>query len=468
MSRLLVVDDEESICWGLVRLGEEMGHEVATASSAEEALDRVQQDTFDAIVLDVRLPGMDGLTAIRELREHVGSAPIVVITAYGDLQTAVEAVRNGAFEYIVKPFNMEKVRRVLLRVLEVGSGVPPDFQSVAAVEGFVGTTPAIQKAFHRIALAAASDACVLLQGESGTGKELAARAIHKYSSRCDGPFVAVNVASLSSTLAESELFGHVLGAFTGAEQARTGLLVKADHGTLFLDEVADIPLSTQVRLLRALEGGELLPVGSDETIRTDLRVISATHQDLLRLIRDGRFRQDLYFRISTFQIDLPALRERVADIGPLAEYFVERFSRGRSRGHRPLSDKALQELEIRDWHGNVRELRNVIEHAMIVARGGHVMPEHFPPPVAALVVSQGGQDIEAEIQTLLAQWVAARLQDPQSAGRIHDQLLALVEPPVLRTIMQNQGGQFAASARIMGLHRTTLRKKLDQYGLRND
>ena len=250
MSNLLVVDDEEAICWGLARLGKDMGHEVTTASSAEEALDLTQQRKFDAIVLDVRLPGMDGLSAISELRKHVGTIPIIVITAYGDLHTAVETVRNGAFEYIVKPFNTDKVRRVLLRALEFAAQAPPDFRSVAAVEGFVGNTPVMQDVFNRIALAAASDACVLLQGESGTGKELAARAIHKYSSRCDGPFVAVNVASLSSTLAESELFGHVRGAFTGAEQARTGLLAKADHGTLFLDEVADIPLSTQVKLLR--------------------------------------------------------------------------------------------------------------------------------------------------------------------------------------------------------------------------
>ncbi|MBM4089835.1 MAG: sigma-54-dependent Fis family transcriptional regulator [Planctomycetes bacterium] len=465
MSKLLVVDDEESICWGLARLGHDMGHEVTVASSAEEALNLVQRQTYDAIVLDVRLPGMDGLTAMSELRRHVGCVPIVVITAYGDLGTAVDAVRNGAFEYIIKPFDRERLQQVLGRALDPRSHVPADFGSVAASEGFVGTTPAMQEVFNRIAIAAASDASVLLRGESGTGKELAARAIHKFSPRGDGPFVAVNVASLSPALAESELFGHVRGAFTGAEQARTGLLVKANRGTLFLDEVADIPLPTQVKLLRALENGEVLPVGSDETIRTDLRVISATHRDLPELIGEGRFRQDLYFRLLTFQIDLPALRERRADIRELAKYFVERISRNQPRGPVQLSENALEELERRDWVGNVRELRNAIEHAVLVARGSCIMPEHIPPPVSRSITVRGDRDLEREIQALLTQWTEATLRDPDATEHVYDRLLTLVEPPVLRAILRNQGGQCAASARVLGMHRTTIKKKLDQYGL---
>ena len=313
--------------------------------------------------------------------------------------------------------------------------------------------------------AAASDACVLLQGESGTGKELAARAIHKYSSRCNGPFVAVNVASLSSTLAESELFGHVRGAFTGAEQARNGLLIKADHGTLFLDEVADIPIPTQVKLLRVLEDGEVLPVGGDETIHSDLRVISATHQDLLRLVHERKFRHDLYFRISTFQIDLPALRDRMADICVLAEYFANVLSRAPGGTCPQLSQEARKALEDREWHGNVRELRNAIEHAIIVARGGSILPDHFPSPMPATAIASNGLDIEGEIHALLTQWANARLQNPESTGQLYTQLLTLVEPAVLRAIVRSQGGQLASSARILGLHRTTLKKKLDEYGV---
>lgn len=465
MARLLVIDDEEAICWGLKRLGESMGHQVVTGSSAEQALELVQREEFEAIILDVRLPGMDGLTAIGRMRAYVGRTPIIVITAFGDLQTAVEAVRAGAFEYIIKPFNTEKIRRVLTRALEVADQLQPETESVAAVEGFVGSTPAIQKVFNRIALAAASDAAVLLQGESGTGKELAARAIHRNSGRADGPFVAVNVASLNPTLAESELFGHVRGAFTGAEHSRTGLLVKADSGTLFLDEVADIPLPTQVKLLRAVEDGEVLPVGADEPVSTEFRIISATHQDLLQQVRANRFRHDLYFRLATFQIELPPLRERKGDIADLAEFFVGRFSEDEASNRNCLSPAAIEELESRSWHGNIRELRNAIEHAVIVSRGGNLMPEHFPPPMPATAGGSLEADVETELRRLLTRWAESKLHDPDSTGRIYDQLLTLVEPPVLQAVIRNQGGQFASSARVLGLHRTTLRKKFDELGL---
>lgn len=465
MSKLLVVDDEESICWGLSRLGKELGHEATTASSAEEALRLADEQKYDVVVLDVRLPGMDGLSAISRLRESQGTVPIVVMTAYGDLDTAVQAVQNGAFEYLVKPFDKEKVREVLVRAVDAGSRPGEDFHAVTAVEGFVGTTAAMQDVFNRIALAAASGASVLLRGESGTGKELAARAIHRYSSRRDRPFVAVNVASLSPALAESELFGHVRGAFTGADQPRVGLLVKANQGTLFLDEVADIPLPTQVKLLRALEDGEVLPVGADEAVRTDLRLISATHQDLQRLTRESLFRHDLYFRISTFQIELPPLRERRDDIAALATFFAKQLAPSDSSGSKPFSDEATEELQRRDWHGNVRELRNAVEHALIVARGSQIMAEHFPDPMAAPISTVNGQRLEAEIETLLTEWSKAVQTDEDAAGQVYERLLALVEPPVLQAIVASQGGQIATSARMLGVHRTTLRKKIDQYGL---
>ncbi len=307
MPTLLVVDDEQSICWGLKRLGEQLGCEVHTASSAEQVLEDPVRAQPDAIVLDVRLPGMDGLEAIEHFRARWGRVPVIVITAYGDLHTAVEAVRQGAYEYIVKPFDARRIQQVLQRALATPPAAPG---TVAAVDGFVGSTPQMQEAFNRIALAASSDACVLLHGESGTGKELAARAIHRHSSRADHPLVVINAASLSETLAESELFGHVRGAFTGAEQPREGLLTRADGGTLFLDEVADIPLPIQIKLLRALEQREVTPVGANEPRHADFRIISATHQDLLQRVQEGRFRHDLYFRIASFRIDLPPLRKR--------------------------------------------------------------------------------------------------------------------------------------------------------------
>ncbi len=464
MSKLLVVDDEQSICWGVERLGREMGHAVATASSAERAFEVAEQFQPDVILLDVRLPGIDGLAAMDQLRQRAGQIPIIVMTAYGDLNTAVQAVRNGAFDYLVKPFDLSKLRQALERAMTPVVAADPQ-DSIRAVEGFVATSAIMQEVFNSLALAASSNACVLLQGESGTGKELAARAIHKFSRRADQPFVVVNIASLSETLAESELFGHVRGAFTGADQPRTGLLAQAHGGTLFLDEVAEIPLPIQVKLLRALEQREVVPVGSGLAVPTDFRLISATHQNLQALVPSGAFRHDLYFRISAFQVQLPPLRDRRDDILPLAEYFVREVSEPGDEPNR-LSEATRRELQRRDWRGNVRELRNAVEHALIVARGGTIEPMHLPSPIASLdppAATNG--DLEQQVAQLLAAWTERRLADETSEGVLYEQLLALVEPPVLEQVLRQHANQFAASARVLGLHRTTLRKKIEQYHL---
>ncbi len=464
MSNLLIVDDEQSICWGLQQLGESMGHDVATASSAEQALEVVRSQTPDAIVLDVRLPGMDGLTAIGRFRELLGDVPIIVITAYGDLDTAVQAVRNGAFEYLIKPFNLDQVQKTLTRALDAGPRDAARTATTKRVQGMVGSSAAIQEVFKHIALAAESDACVLVSGESGTGKELAARAIHKYSGRAGGPFVAVNVASLSPALAESELFGHVRGAFTGADESRVGLLVQADGGTLFLDEVADIPLPVQVKLLRVLEHGEVTPVGSNDVVTSDFRVVSATHQDLMKRVASGAFRHDLYFRLCGFKIDLPALRERVEDIRDLARHFAT----GRAGRTTPeIPRETLAELERRPWYGNIRELRNAIEHAVILARGGAIAKEHLPPPADPFPTVDGAHAADPPIRIVkwIREWAETQLSQSSEPSSLYDDFLALVEPPLLSTAMAASRGQCAAAARSLGMHRTTLRKKLDQYGI---
>lgn len=464
MAKLLVVDDEQSICWGIDRLGREMGHEVATASSAERALEVAEQLQPDVILLDVRLPGRDGLAAMDELRKRTGNIPIIVMTAYGDLNTAVQAVRNGAFDYLVKPFDLARLRQVLERAMAPAAAGKPE-RSIRAVEGFVANTAIMQEVFNSLALAAASNACVLLQGESGTGKELAARAIHKFSRRAEQPFVVVNIASLSETLAESELFGHVRGAFTGADQPRTGLLAQAGGGTLFLDEVADIPLPIQVKLLRALEQREVVPVGSGEPVPADFRLISATHQDLQALVQSGAFRHDLYFRIAAFQVEIPPLRDRRDDIIPLAEHFIRELA-DPDKEPNSLSESTREALKRRDWYGNVRELRNAVEHALIVARGGTIEPIHLPSPIASLDPdTTAAGDLETRVAELLAAWTERRLADDACVGSLYDQLLALVEPPVLDKVLKQHANQFAASARVLGLHRTTLRKKIEQYRL---
>lgn len=469
MSKLLIVDDEESICWGLSQLGESLGHQVRMASSAEQALNFAEEERPDVVVMDVRLPGIDGLTAMQGLYDRIGTVPVIVITAYGDLQTAVEAVRKGAFDYIVKPFDLNQMERVLEKAIDESQRDVLMPGEPKQVEGLVGSTPEMQNVFKSIALVAGSEASVLLSGESGTGKELAAQAIHRFSDRSAGPFVAVNIASLSEGLAESELFGHAQGAFTSADSARVGFLEQADQGTLFLDEVADIPLAIQIKLLRALEEGEVLPVGSNQRVKTSFRVIAATHRNLESLIKQGKFRHDLYFRLCTFQIDIPPLRKRVPDIRVLAEFFLERFVDRQTGMQHRLTAETVAELERRPWYGNVRELRNAIEHAALRARGGTILPEDLPAAVSQSFLGMGEAPAgsEAEISLLLKQWAEAQLTDPEHAANVYEQLLALIEPPVMEVALEKFHGQCAPAARCLGLHRTTLSKKLKQYGIEN-
>jgi two-component system nitrogen regulation response regulator GlnG len=479
MPNLLIIDDEQAICWGLAQLGKRLGHHVATASSAEQGLQLAERDRPEVILLDVRLPGMDGLAALPHLKEIVPAAAVIVMTAHGDLSTAVEAVRKGAFDYIAKPFDLAQIERLIERALAQPVAAPPPTINTAA-DGLIGRTPVMQEVFKRIALVAPSDACVMLAGESGTGKELVARAIHRYSRRSNGPFVAVNVAALNPTLAESELFAHVRGAFTGADQPRTGLLVEANGGTLFLDEVADIPLAVQVKLLRALEHGEVMPVGSGRTVPTNFRLITATHQDLPTKVRGGDFRLDLFYRLSTFQIELPALRQRREDIPPLVDWFVRQFSADRPQAS--VSREALAELSDRDWHGNVRELRNAIEHALILAQGGVILPEHLPPPMpplvspAAIAESAAGNALRGaadsastseidQLRKLIDAWARERLRGGAQAEGLYDEFLALIEPPLLEAALRKHHNQCASAARALGIHRTTLKKKLDEYGI---
>jgi two-component system nitrogen regulation response regulator GlnG len=466
MACLLIIDDEPSICWGLKKLFESLGHSVRTASSAETGLREAEKSPkVDAVFLDVRLPGNDGISAMPSLRETLPNAPVIVMTAHGELETAVAAIRNGAFEYLTKPFDLTLAETVLDRALRRR---PISAAQPAATPGLqdqlVGRSPALQEVFKQIALVAASEACVLVSGESGTGKELVARAIHRFSRRSAGPFVPVNFAALSPTLAESELFGHVRGAFAGADAPRVGLLEQSHGGTVFFDEVADIPLPVQVKFLRALEHGEIVPVGSDKPRAIDFRLISASSQRLNEKIAAGLVRHDLYFRIVTFQIDLPPLRERGADILELTQQFIAMLTAKNQLQRPSLSPRAEAELLRRAWHGNVRELRNAIEHAVIVARGGQIEPDHLPPPAPASgkVAELSPGDALAQ---LIRQWAESRLREDVEQEDLYERFLRVVEPPLLSTTLTHELGQCTSAAKRLGLHRHTLRKKLDQYGI---
>ena len=466
MAQLLIIDDEPSICWGLKKLAESLGHVARIASSAEAGFREADKSPKpEAVFLDVRLPGLDGISAMPQLRERLPDAPIIVMTAHGELETAVDAIRNGAFEYLTKPFDLTLAEKVLDRALRrrPQEAVPPAAM-LGLQDQIVGHSPALQDVFKQIALVAGSEACVLVSGESGTGKELVARAIHRFSRRSAGPFVPVHVAALSPMLAESELFGHVRGAFTGADAPRTGLLEQAQGGTVFLDEVADIPLPLQIKLLRALEHGEIVPVGSDKPRTIDFRLVSATHQHLSEKVGTGAFRHDLFFRLVTFQIELPPLRERGADLLELTEHFITSLTAKNQLPRPTLSKRAEAELARRPWHGNVRELRNAIEHAVIIARGGQIEPDQFPPPAPPAGVLTGGLPT-ATLAQLIQQWTAACLREDGEREDLYERFLSIVEPPLLNAMLTHELRQCTSAARKLGLHRHTLRKKLDQYGI---
>jgi two-component system nitrogen regulation response regulator GlnG len=456
--QVLIIDDEEAVCWALKRAFERAGHRVTVASSAEEGLDAAAAKRPDAVILDVRLPGMDGLEALGRLRRLTNDAPVIVITAHGNLSTAVRAVEGGAFDYLAKPLDLSQALDAVSRALNrpraakaEANGEPPRGDEI------IGRSPAMQRVFKQIALVAPRDASVLITGESGTGKELVARAIHRHSTRRDRPFIPVHVAALNPNLVESELFGHVKGAFTGAADSRPGLLTLANGGSVFLDELADIPLPVQAKLLRVLEFNEVLPVGGDRPAALNIRVLSATHQDLPRAIEHGTFRHDLFFRLNGFQIQLPPLRERGDDVIELANYFLAMLEPGQPA----LPEQTIKYLKSRPWPGNVRELRHALEHACIVARGGPLLPEHFPPPAAQATPA----DTAAQVAALVRRWVRERVAaaSPNEPANLYEALLNVTEPALLAEVLALLDGNRLVASRWLGLARATVRKMIARH-----
>ncbi|WP_437204571.1 sigma-54-dependent transcriptional regulator [Planctomicrobium sp. SH664] len=464
MSRILVIDDEPAICWAFDQALSDQGHEVCIASTAESALSEIERFEPDAILLDYRLPGMNGLSALKQLRETRRQTPVVLMTAFGSLDLAVDALGEGAFDYLPKPFDLEDAVQLVSRALASRTAkVAPTAQSESPTGEIVGVSRGMQEVFRQVALVAQLDVPVLITGESGVGKELIARAIHRYSGREAGKFVPICVPALNETVLESELFGHVKGAFTGAERSRQGLLVEADGGTAFFDEIGDIPLLQQVKLLRVLDDRKVVPVGSNEAEASQFRLIAATHRSLPDLVSVGRFREDLYYRLSVFQIRIPPLRERPEDIRALAERFLKQSS-----GDRELefSSEALQALTSRPWPGNVRELRSAVQHAAIVCRGGLITPDCFPATGTPRPDDRMGN--AASILPQLKTWAHQQLPlvNPSDvSSTLYERFLDAFEPPILTAALEAAGGSRKAAADLLGLHRETLRKRLRKHGL---
>lgn len=451
MPAVLVADDEASLQYAFRRFFEEAGWEVESVSSGRRALKALAARVFDCLFLDVRLPDADGLELIRDIRRIRPAIPIIVMTAYGSLETAVRAADSQILEYFVKPVDLDRALELAdgcLRSTVRESG--PSDESVASQDQFIGNTTEMQRVFRNIGLFADSDATVLVTGETGTGKEMVARALHGCSGRRKGPFIAVNCGALPEQLVESELFGYTKGAFTGATESRGGRFEAAESGTLFLDEVAELPLATQVKILRFLDNQTVERLGSVEPIRVDTRVIAATNRDLSSAVAGGAFRQDLYYRLAVMQIVLPPLRERKGDIQALAESFIREFSRGSPPA---LGGETLRVLENHDWPGNVRELRNAMQHAAVIARGGVILPSHLP-------VGLQQPDLpnpRLERDDALTQYLDCLVLE---TGKAMDQAVGPVETELVRRALNRFNGNQSAAATFLGVHRNTLRKKL--------
>lgn len=464
MSRILVVDDEPSICWSFEQALGESGHVVASASTAEIALESLETFDPELILFDFRLPGLDGMTAIRKLRAAQRQTPVILMTAFGSLDLAVNALGEGVFDYLPKPFDLDDAVAVITRALESRQAIAtPRTLTADATAEIVGTSRGIQEVFRQIALVAPLNVPVLITGESGVGKELVARAIHRYSGRPPEKFIPICVPALSESVMESELFGHVRGAFTGAERNRLGLLQQAHEGTAFFDEIGDIPLAQQVKLLRVLEDRQVVPVGSEVMQTSEFRLIAATHHSLETRIGTGEFRQDLFYRLNVFRIHIPPLRERPEDIPALAERFLSQLS---CESNFSLSPETLANLQQRFWQGNVRELRSAIQHAAVVCRRGIITPECLPPePTRHQPPRPAAID---QMLTSLRTWAEEQIpgihaDDPTSL--LYERFLQVFEPPILTSALSAARGNRKSAADLLGLHRETLRKRLRKHGI---
>jgi two-component system nitrogen regulation response regulator GlnG len=470
-SSILIADDEDSLRWVLEKGLRQAGYEVTSVRDGAAAIRAVEAAPYDLVFLDVRMPGVDGLAALARMRELRADACVVVMTAHGTMETAIQAMQRGAYDYLTKPFDLDEVLLLAERALAAGrltqevARLRSGLQEVREFSALIGRHPRMQDVYKTIGRIAGTDVTVLLGGESGTGKELVARAIHHYSRRAGRPFVAVSCAAIPGTLLESEMFGHERGAFTDARERRLGRFELAHGGTLYLDEIGDMPLELQTKLLRALQERTIERLGGHESIRIDVRVLAATNRDLEALMREGKFREDLYYRLNVVTLNLPPLRERRRDIPLLVEHFLAKYAT--ELGECGVAPDALDRLVGHDWPGNVRELENVVQRAMVMATSGVVLPEHLPiGPVSAAASVAVDASLEEIIERKLIDCVRG-LRDHAGAN-LYDLMIGLVEKPLLRAVLRETGGNQVRAAQILGINRNTLRKKLTEHGIDPD
>jgi two-component system nitrogen regulation response regulator GlnG len=460
-TKVLIADDDESILWVLERFFSELGVEVIKAADGPGAGRLIKTPGLALALLDINMPGVDGLKVLKDAKEAGSSAEVVIMTAEATMQNTLEAMKHGAFDYITKPFDLSELEIIVERALEnirlkkkLSSLSERLTEKLKDETVFIGSSKAVEKVFKTIGRAAPRDVTILVLGESGTGKELLARLIHLNSPRRDGPFVAVNSAAVPRELMESELFGYEKGAFTGAVESRAGKFELADGGTLFLDEVGDMTPELQARLLRVTQESEFYRVGGKETVKVDVRIIAATNQDLEKAVAEGRFREDLFYRLNGVTVTLPPLRDRKGDVEILADYFIEKFTKDFGTEPRALSPKAREALEEYDWPGNVRELENVLRRAVILSQGLVLTPEDLDLPKTR----KKSDSIEEIITARLKPFIEKT--DLRVKQELYYLIMPYMEKPLITLVLEKTRGNQVQAAEALGINRNTLRKKI--------
>ncbi len=467
MPKVLIIDDDDQLRRSFEKLLREEGYEVHGAASGETGLQQVRRDMPDLVMLDMRLPGMNGFDTFERLHELEPKLPVIIMTAYGTTETAIEATKRGAHDYILKPFDIPEMLKIIRQALEAGrfmrsrvdmDGLPEDIRG----EAIIGRSRAMQDVYKAIGRVSPTEATVLIRGESGTGKELVARAVYQHSLRAHRPFLVINCVAIPENLLESELFGYEKGAFTGAAHRRMGKVEQANKGTVFLDEIGDMPFSIQAKILRLLQEKSIERLGGRETIPVDVRIIAATNRNLEQALEEGRFREDLYYRLKVVTIWLPPLRDRVDDISLLSRYFLARHAAESGMDSPALTEAAQEVLKGYSWPGNVRELANTLQKALIFNRGNPIRPEDLSQAIS----HRGeGRRNAGDPEQAMRQWVQERLAE---GGEEHlfDRCMDRFASILISEALLMTGGNRSKAAKLLGLSRPTLHAKIDKYKLR--
>ena len=464
--KILIADDEESIRWVLERACAKDGHTVHAVASGREALAALRERAYDVALIDIKMPDLSGLDVLTRAREDHVDTLFIIMTAQNTMANAIEATKRGAYDYLTKPFNLDEVELLVGRAMELRH-LTRDLERLRGEleqrnELVIGRTSAMQEVYKVIGRVAPTDATVLIQGETGTGKELLAKTIHHHSER-RGPFVALNCPGIPTELLESELFGYERGAFTGAVERRIGKFEAAAGGTLLLDEIADMPLALQAKLLRVLQEREFTRVGGRDALRADVRIIAASNQDLEAAVRAGRFRDDLFFRLNVVRLTLPPLRDRRGDIPDLIQFFIDKFNRDLGTAIVGVSDDVRELLMRHTWPGNVRELENALLRAAVLARGRTLVPEDFALAGQPRQSSAEVLPLEEAVRHRLAELLERNAGTP--VGELHATLISAVERPLIEIVLERSGGNQVKAAEMLGINRNTLRKKITELGI---